>query len=40
METAGLINRTVVVPPEVIDQAASVGQILLFQNQTVKETTK
>jgi len=40
METVGLIKRTVVVPPELIDQAASVGQILLFQNQTVTETTK
>ena len=40
METMGLIDRTMVVPPELIDQAASVGQILLFQNQTVKETTK
>ncbi|MDB5240173.1 MAG: 2-keto-3-deoxy-galactonokinase [Spirosoma sp.] len=40
METVGLTKRTVVVPPELIDQAASVGQILLFQNQTVKETTK
>jgi hypothetical protein len=40
METVGLIKRTVVVPPELTDQAASVGQILLFQNQTVKEPTK
>ena len=40
IETLGLFSRTVVVPPDLIDRAASVGQIVLFQHQTVKEAIK
>ena len=40
IETLGLSNRTVTVSPDLIDRAASVGQIILFQNQTVKAITE
>lgn len=39
IETLGLSDRTVTVSPDLIDRAASVGQIILFQNQTVKAIT-
>lgn len=40
IETLGLSNRTVTVSPDLVDRAASVGQIILFQNQTVKAITE
>lgn len=39
IETMGLLDRTIVVPPDLIDQAASVGQIVLHQ-EIMKETAK
>jgi len=35
-----LSARTTILPAELIDKAASKGQMLLFRNQTVKETTR
>lgn len=40
IEIMGLTNRTVVVPPDLVDQASSVGQVLLFQNQLMYKTAK
>lgn len=39
IEAMGLFNRTTVVPPDLVDQAASVGQIVL-QQEIMKETAK
>lgn len=40
MDELKLTNRTMTIPAELIDRAASVGQIRLFQHQLTKQTTK
>ena len=35
-----LLHRTITIPSDVIDRVASIGQIILFQNQTVKIPAK
>lgn len=40
LEELHLSARTITVPPDLIDRAASVGQIRLYQHQQVKQTTE
>ncbi len=40
IETMGLLDQTIIVPPDLVDQAASVGQIRLYQQETLKETAR
>ncbi|GAB4034301.1 2-dehydro-3-deoxygalactonokinase [Spirosoma gilvum] len=40
LEELNLLYRTITIPADLIDQAASIGQIILFQNQTAKVVTK
>ncbi|GAB3941734.1 hypothetical protein GCM10028805_05370 [Spirosoma harenae] len=40
LDELALLHRTITIPADLVDQAASIGQIILFQNQTAKVTAK